>query len=125
MSDRLKHNNKLVDKLIKNDYINELIEEYREELNDYDYIDTVDKFSLLRLRGSIKYINKYDKKLRNGGLLIKIYQKESKWYCIIKKMEKKYYVSFDANYFFYLDNKDNLMRNWAESFINDYDKNNK
>ena len=119
---RIDKNNKLVDKLVKNDYINELINQYEDKLIDYDYIDTLEKFSLLRLRGSLKYINKYDKKLRNGGLLIKIYKKDNKWFCVIKKLDKKYYVSFDGNYIFYLENKDNLIRNWAESFIKKYDK---
>ena len=120
---RLDRNNNLVDRLIREDYFNELISQYQDKLIDYDYIDTLEKFSLLRLRGSLKYINKYDKKLRNGGLLTKIYKRDNKWFCVIKKLEKKYYISFDANYIFYLDNKDNLIRNWAESFIQKYDKN--
>ena len=119
---RIDNNNNLVDNLLKNDYIHELIDQYQDKLIDYDYIETVEQFSLLRLKGSLKYINKYDKQLRNGGLLIKIYKRENKWYCVIKKLDKKYYVSFDANYIFYLENKDNLIRNWAESFINHYDK---
>ena len=60
-------------------------------------------FSTLSLKGSMKYVNKFDGDLRYGGLLIKIYKKENnKWYAVIKNIKgRKYYVSFDANYIFY------------------------
>jgi cyclopropane fatty-acyl-phospholipid synthase-like methyltransferase len=104
-NDRLKEIDDLIDKLIPNDYINQLINKYREELKHYTYIDSVGMFSTLKLKGSMKYINKYDKKLRYGGLLIKIYQKLDKWYGIIKKSDNtKYYISFNSNYIFYCEN---------------------
>lgn len=122
MQNRLNDINNFVDDYLKSDYIDVLIKKYKSDLVDYIYIDNLDKFSVLPLRGSLKYINKYDHKLRNGGLLIKIYKKQDKWYGIIKKFDKKYYISFDSNYIFYLENKNDMLRTWAECFINDVDK---
>lgn len=110
-----------VDKIIPNDNINILIEKYKDELKDYTYIDTVGTFSILVLKGSMKYINKYDLNLRSGGLVTKIYNKEGKWYAIIKKMNKNFYVSFDNNYIFYLDCKAENIKKWAQCFISDVD----
>lgn len=126
LNDRLKEIDDIVDKLIPNDYINEIIKRYSEELEYYSYIDSVEEFSTLKLKGSIKYINKYDKKLRYGGLLIKIYQKLGKWYGIIKKSdESKYYVSFNSNYIFYCENIGEInnknLRNELEYFMRTID----
>ena len=73
----------------------------KNELKDYTYVDNVGTFSILVLKGSMKYINKYDLNLRSGGLVTKIYSKDNKWYAVIKKMNKNFYVSFDNNYIFY------------------------
>lgn len=120
MNDRLKEIDMIVDSMIPNDYINVLIKQYK--LEDYDYIKTVEEFSVLRLRGSMKYINKVDKKLRNGGLLIKIFQQNGKWIAIIKQYNKNYYISFDANYIFYVNCKQELVRDWAECFVTECEK---
>ena len=123
LNDRLKEIDKLVDELLPNDSINKLIKKYSDELKDYEYIDTVELFSTLSLRGSMKYINKYDKELRTGGLLVKIFKKDGSWYAIIKKISgKKYYISFNSNYIFYLENCKNGLRSWAQCFISDVDK---
>jgi hypothetical protein len=78
-----------VDSVKPDDYINTIINKY--DLKDYKYIDSVEAFSLLRLRGTIKYVNKYDQKLKYGGLVVKIYKREQNqhWYCIILKENKK------------------------------------
>jgi hypothetical protein len=120
MNSRLKEIDMIVDSMIPNDYINVLIKKYK--LEDYDYIKTVEDFSVLRLRGSMKYINKVDKKLRNGGLLIKIFQQNGKWIAIIKQYNKNYYISFDANYIFYVNCKQELVRDWAECFVTECEK---
>jgi hypothetical protein len=123
LSDRLKEIDAYVDNAIQNDYINVLIKKYSSELKYYKYIETVEEFSLLHLKGAMRYINKYDKKLRFGGLLIKIYKKQNngKWYAIIKKQDKKYYVSFDANYIFYLTSQDDIMRDSLMCFMTEYE----
>lgn len=124
LNDRLKEIDQLVDTLIPNDYINQLIKKYSDDLEHYSYIESVAEFSTLKLKGSMKYINKYDKQLRYGGLLIKIYQKLDKWYAIIKKMDgSKYYVSFNSNYIFYCENIGEIhnknFRNGLEYFLTD------
>ena len=124
LNDRLKEIDQLVDKLIPNDYINQLIKKYSDDLEHYSYIESVAEFSTLKFKGSMRYINKYDKKLRYGGLLIKIYQKSGKWYGVIKKTNgNKHYISFDSNYIFYCENIGEIhnknFRNGLEYFISD------
>jgi hypothetical protein len=115
---RLKENNNIVDELIPNNKTTEIFDKYKFELQDYKYIDNVIDFSLLRLRGSLRYIKKYSKELRYGGLLIKIYQKNDDWYGIIKKVDnKKYHISFKNNFIFYYENKDDKFKDWAKCFI--------
>ncbi len=120
MNKRLKEIDDIINKLSPNDAINDLIKKY--ELYDYKYIETVEDFSVLPLTGSLRYINKYTQELRYGGLLIKIYEKNSKWYGIIKKVSgKKYHISFNSNYIFYIEPKKHLLREWATKFITDYE----
>jgi hypothetical protein len=108
---------------IKDDYINVLIKKYP-ELEDFEYIDNVYQFSLLELRGRMKYINKYDKKLRNGGLVVKILEEDGKWIAMIKKYKKIYKVHFDNNYIFYTLPLNSQLRDWAQFFISDVDNGN-
>lgn len=119
---RLKEIDEYVDHVKPDDYINSIINKYN--LKEYKYIDTVEEFSLLKLRGTIKYVNKYDQKLRHGGLVVKIYKREQnqKWYCIIIKENKKYYISYNSNYIFYMESKQEALLDWANCFISDYDK---
>uniref|UniRef100_A0A6C0H8I6 Uncharacterized protein n=1 Tax=viral metagenome TaxID=1070528 RepID=A0A6C0H8I6_9ZZZZ len=117
-SDRIKYNNSLVDTIIT-DYIYILIDKYK--LQEYKYIETLEEFSLLSLRGSMKYINKFTHELKTGGLLTKIYKKNNnKWFAIIKKPNNKTYtISFNSNYIFYLDCKSrtNKIRTILDSFL--------
>ena len=109
-----------INKLIPNNNINILINKYKVELEDYIYIKNVIDFSLLLPKGSIKYINKYDLDLRYGGLLIKTYNKNNKWYGIVKKYNnKRYNVSFENNYIFYSESKSNIINSWGKYFLND------
>jgi hypothetical protein len=120
LNPRVKEINELVDNFIPNDFMKTLIATYKSELEDYDLIDSVELFSTLPLKGSLRYINKYDKQLRYGGLLIKIYQENGQWIGVIKKPNnKKYYVKYDLNHVFYLKNKNDNMRKFAELFITD------
>ena len=120
LNPRVKEINELVDSFIPNDFMKTLIATYKSELEDYDLIDSVELFSTLPLKGSLRYINKYDKQLRYGGLLIKIYQENGQWIGVIKKLNnKKYYVKYDLNHVFYLKNKNDNMRKFAELFITD------
>ena len=122
MISRINNNNKMIDELF-DDYINVLIAKYN--LYEYKYIDNIVLFSLLPLRGSMKYINRYTHEIRNGGLLIKIYMKNNKYYGIIKKNDKKYHISFNNNYIFYKEytSRNSKIRNVLESIIDNVNKN--
>lgn len=123
LNERLKRIDEFVDTNILKDPINDLINKYSFDLQDYDYIDSEALFSILTLKGSMKYINRYDGKLRTGGLLIKIYQRKYQWYAIIKSpIGKKYYINFNLNYIFYTESKPTLIRSWAEYFVSEVDK---
>lgn len=125
LNQRLKSIDEFVDNNILKDTIDNLINKYSYELEDYEYIDSEGLFSILTLKGSMKYINRYDKKLRTGGLLIKIYQKKNQWYAIIKNVfGKKFYISFNLNYIFYTESKPTLIRSWANYFVSEVDKGN-
>ena len=120
MNNRLLEIENDINNLIPNNYINILINKYKVELEDYNYINNIIDFSLLLNKGSIKYINKYDLNLRYGGLLIKVYKKNNKWYGLIKKYNnKKYNVSFDNNYIFYCESRSNLINSWGKYFLDD------
>ena len=123
LNPRLKNIDEYVDNNILKDPIDNLIKKYSFELQDYDYIDSEGLFSTLTLKGSMKYINRYDKKIRTGGLLIKIYEKKGQWYAVIKSaLGKKYYISFNLNYIFYTESKPTLVRSWAEFFVSEVEK---
>lgn len=104
--------------------MDELLDTYHDELQGYDRIDNLDNFIRLELKGSIRYINKYDKKLKFGGLLAKIYRKDDNtWHCVlIKPTGKKYYVSFNNNYIFYSKSREEKMNDWANIFVSNIDK---
>jgi hypothetical protein len=122
LNSRLKNIDEYVDSNITTDPINDLIKKNSYDLQDYDYIDSEALFSTLTLKGSMKYINRYDKKLRTGGLLIKIFQKKNQWYAIIKSaVGKKFYISFNLNYIFYTESKPTLIRSWADFFVSEVD----
>lgn len=111
-----------IDSNIK-DKFNDIILKYQHELSDYQYIELLGDFSVLPLKGSIRYINKYSKELRFGGLLIKIYEKYGSYFAILKKMNgKKYHVSFNNNFIFYKKSSDDNFRDSLKYFISDYDK---
>ena len=118
---RLEEIDKIVDSLLPNNNLDKILKKYESDLTDFEYIDTVEKFSLLTLKGNMKYINKYDKKLRSGGVLAKIFQENNKWYAYIRQGEKLYKISFNSNYIFYVAHKEDLIRNFADLFITDYE----
>ena len=104
--------------------INKLYEKYKVELEDYKYIESIEDFSVLSLKGQIKYINKYDGNIRYGGLLIKIYKDTIKnnYSCILKQISgKTYNVSFKNNHIFYCNNKNHKLNDWLKNFISDID----
>ena len=111
-----------IDSHIK-DKFDDMILKYHNELEDYTHIDSLSEFSVLPLKGSMRYINKYSKEIRFGGLLIKIYEKYGNYFAILKKINgKKYHVSFNNNFIFYKKNSNDNFRDSLKYFIADYDK---
>ncbi len=122
LNKRTQENSNIIDNLLFDKNIYNIKKKYKEELKGYDYINTISWFSTLELKGSMRYVNKYDNELRFGGLLIKITNKNNKWIAKIKKSDNKIYnVSYDNNYIFYNNMKTNL-RDWAQCFISDIEK---
>jgi hypothetical protein len=104
--------------------LDNLQKKYKNELLDYNLINSLAEFSTLQLKGTIRYINKYSEQLRYGGLLIKIYNKKftDDWYAIIlKPNNKRYNVPFNNNYIFYKKTKEDDFRDWADLFIKEID----
>jgi len=122
LNDRLKEIDEFVDSFLPNTPIKNILTKYKYELDGYEYIESINIFSTLSLKGSIKYVSKYDGQLRSGGLLVKIYKKKNdKWTAIIKQNDKKYYVSFDANYIFYKKTKSEERIDLFKLFVADVD----
>ena len=82
---------------------------YKIELLDYNYIHTLEEFSLLKNGGLIRPFSLITEEMCYGGILIKI-EKDIKnnWYALLgyfknRKKDKGYFwrVYFDKYYFFY------------------------
>jgi hypothetical protein len=123
LNDRLKEIDEFVDSFLPNKPIKNILSKYKNELDGYEYIESIDMFSTLSLKGSLKYVNKYDGQLRSGGLLVKIYKKDNdKWTAIIKQVDgKKYYISFDSNYIFYKKTKSEERVDLLKLFVSEVD----
>ena len=122
INDRLKEIYNTIDRDCENISINDIINKYNIELKDYTYIESEDEFINLKLKGAMRYVNKYDGNLRYGGLVIKIYKKLNNTYAIIKKISgQTYTIGFNNNHIFYMDNKNNMMCDWLKCFISDVD----
>ena len=55
MSKRLQEIDSMVDSIMPNNVINDLKKQYKKDLMDYRYIETVEEFSTLKLTGSMRY----------------------------------------------------------------------
>ena len=71
----------------------------------------------------MRYINKFSKELRYGGLLVKIYEKNNFYFAMIKKMNGKiYHVSYNNNFIFYMKSSNDSFRDSLSCFISDFDR---
>jgi hypothetical protein len=120
--DRLKEN-KISISFGRKDTMDDLMKQYEQQLANYAYINDLSVFSTLPLRGSLRYINKYSKELRFGGLLVKIYEKYGNYFGMVKKVNGKiYHVGFNNNFIFYMKNSQDLLRDSLKCFISNVDK---
>jgi len=97
---------------------------YKEELLDYTYIDTLEKFKNLGLGGIIKPFSLSDD-LRKGGILVKISHENNKWYALLSTPKKGYIwkIHFDYNFIFYhVPHNVNISDDSTEAFKNIIDK---
>ena len=81
--------------------------QYKYELLDYNYVHTLEEFSLMSSGGLLRPISVFTEEINSGGVIIKI-EKDDKnnWYALlgifIKNQKPKYWRSyFDKNYYFY------------------------
>ena len=93
LNDRLKYIDMFVDNIIPNDYINIIIKKYKKELLDYTYIDSIAMFSTLKLKGSMRYINKYD--LSNPKKLNDYLVKHKLYSYFHENRDKQHFIAFD------------------------------
>ena len=105
--------------------------DYRYELLDYNYIHSLEEFSLMSNGGLLRPFSIYTEEMLSGGVIIKIQKDESdKWYALlgvfIKNQKPRYWRSyFDKNYFFYKppdklkidDNNTEAMKCLMEKFV--------
>lgn len=122
MSDRLNSIKVFISKNI-DDKFNDLLLKYKKELEDYSLIENLGDFSILPLKGSLRYINKYTKELRWGGLLVKIYEKYGAYFAMIKKTDGKIYnISFNNNFIFYKKNTADTFRDSLKYFLSNVEE---
>ncbi len=105
------------------DTFDKIAEHYKNELDGYTYIEELKDFAVLPLKGSLRYINKFSKKLCFGGLLIKIYEKNGNYFASVKNIRGNiYHISYNNNFIFYMKNSNEVFRDSLTCFISDYEK---
>lgn len=81
--------------------INYFYDKYSSELEDYEYIDTIEKYNNIINGGYVRYFN-FNDELRWGGILAKKYNyKDMNMMILLNTSFKKNIVSFEKNYIFY------------------------
>jgi len=110
--------------------INNIKKIYNDKLIDYEYIETLQDFSLLSKGGSIKSISLNNEMINGSGIVIKI-DKDiiNRWYALLgviyKKNNIKYIkniskIYFDNNYIFYKSPNQINMSNKKTNFMKHY-----
>jgi hypothetical protein len=85
----------------QNKKINYFYDKYSNELEDYIYIDTIEKYNHIMKGGYIRYFN-FNDELRWGGILAKKYDYNNmNMMVLLNTSFKKNIVSFEKNYIFY------------------------
>jgi hypothetical protein len=103
---------------------------YKNELEDYKHIKTINELYNLKSAGYIRYIN-LDGKLKYGGILLKVFKSENEIEFYNKNLiliqntnNKKWTVSWENNYIFYKKQikKGDNMRNLFISLLDNEKK---
>ncbi len=119
--DSLKINTK--DKILKK--IDSFFKKYKNELDGYRFISSLEELYDLKPAGYIRYVN-MDEEIKYGGILIKVFKSESdeefqkkNLILIQNSNNKKWVVSWEKNYVFYKEQtkKGDNLRNLFISLI--------
>ena len=126
MDKRLKEIDNILSTL-KDNKLNLYLETYKEELNDYKYIESLDELYNLKSAGYIRYIN-LEGDLKFGGILIKVFKSEDKeefrkknLILIQNSNNQKWVISWEKNYIFYKNQtkKGDNLRNLFISLLDE------
>ena len=81
--------------------IDKFYSDYKDELEDYEYISDLNKYNKLKKGGYIRYFN-LNNELRWGGILIKkVKNKHLDLMVLCNSTSNRFIVSFQKNYIFY------------------------
>jgi len=81
--------------------INNYYDIYKEELEEYEFIENLSKFNSLKKGGYIRYIN-LNEELKWGGILLKKYKfDDMNMMLLCNSNSKNFSISFEKNYIFY------------------------
>lgn len=96
-------------KIDTNNFLNKLIEKYKNELDGFTYAQTINEI-IQNKKIYIRYIS-VKGKLEYGGIYYKVIKKDKKFYIfLINKYKNIWSILFDENFIFYtniLDTNDN------------------
>jgi hypothetical protein len=102
----------------------ELKKKYKNELQNYKYIDNIENFINLKKGYAIKPIKKNTEELQKGGIIVQIDKnKKNKWYVLVVLPKLNYFwrIYFEDNHIFY--KSPNKFRNLFDNFITKEDLN--
>jgi ligand-binding sensor domain-containing protein len=133
MKDRLKEINDIIDSIKSPKEYKQDIQKkmddfyvlYKNELEDYKHVKTIDDLYNLKSAGYIRYID-LDGKLKYGGILLKVFKSDNEIEFYNKNLiliqntnNKKWTISWENNYIFYKKQtkKGDAMRNLFISLI--------
>lgn len=81
--------------------INNYYDIYKQELEEYEFIENLSKFNSLKKGGYIRYIN-LNEELKWGGILLKKYKFDDiNMMLLCNSNSKNFSISFEKNYIFY------------------------
>ena len=85
----------------RNKTINNYYDIYKQELEEYEFIENLSKFNSLKKGGYIRYIN-LNEELKWGGILLKKYKFDDiNMMLLCNSNSKNFSISFEKNYIFY------------------------
>ena len=127
MNKRLKEIDDILESIEPNNKINNYLEIYKNELQDYKYVNSLEELYDLKSAGYIRYIN-LNGELKFGGILIKVFESENKDEFNKKNLillqnsnNNKWVISYERNYIFYKNQtkKGDNLRNLFISLLDE------